>query len=111
MLTFAPSTGLPVVSTTCPLTIPVDCPAAGIVTASANRAAHATSHWCRPLNPRTMEILLKDGDGTRLQGLVYSTRNEGLAPGRGARLSSPGTRRTPGRSVRTPRTPAPVNRR
>src|SRR6266852_9096881 len=70
MLTFAPSTGCPCASFTTPLTIPVDCPAAGDASDRANPAAHATSHGSRPFNRRTMESSWKNESNYRV-GLVY----------------------------------------
>src|SRR5712692_9395404 len=70
MLTFAPSTGCPCASFTTPLTIPVDCAAAGDASDRANPAAHATSHGSRPFNRRTMESSWKNESNYRV-GLVY----------------------------------------
>src|SRR5262245_50994131 len=60
MLTFAPSTGCPVASFTTPLTIPVDCAAAGIAMAQATSAMHPISHGIWRLIWRIMEASKND---------------------------------------------------
>jgi len=56
MLTFAPSTGCPDTSFTTPLTMPVDCAAAGNAIANANNTAPANhARWkSRAFNRRTI---------------------------------------------------------
>src|SRR6185295_6958177 len=65
MVTLAPSTASPFTSFTTPLTIPVDCAAAGMAIAQATSAMHPISHGTWRLIWRIMEPPKND------RGLVY----------------------------------------
>src|SRR5919201_708130 len=74
IMTLAPSTGCPCTSLTTPLTIPVDCAAAGCAIVTATSTAHPASHGSRPFNRRTMEASLKNENNSRVEGSLHHTR-------------------------------------
>src|SRR5215813_8158073 len=60
IVTLAPSTGFPCMSLTTPLTMPVDCAAAGSAIAHASRTTHPISHGSGPLIRRIMDSSKND---------------------------------------------------